>query len=309
MQVARSRLVELLKALHVDSVDGWNNGKLAVRVNQDNGIVRYSDTPEPFPPGSEFQSLFSEIVADQAAGNAVEVLDDTPVETEVAAPTANGKPKKAATAKKSPQKTPAKPPASKSGKTQKHVGKKNPTKPKAKTPGKPVGKAPVKAGKKHVKRKRVPTPGKVYAVSTDPTLTWKQRLEGWKKKPYELTGRGQGVVRTIVNELKQAGKGYAQKKHKPVTKSFLHGVLVEKFPDRDGAKMWKTLNNQVPTQLRQYRGIHVWHDDSETDRRYFIVGDGDKPQPETTNTPASEKVVKPKKKAKSKAKKPAKASK
>lgn len=118
--------------------------------------------------------------------------------------------------------------------------------------------------------------------------------------PFSET-RGDGVLKFIVDVLKDAGA-----KNKPLTKEEIHEKMVKKFPNRDKDKMMTTLTNQIPSRLRIVRGIHVWKTkEVGKDTRYFIKGDGGKPQPKEEPKPAPAAKAPAKPAAKPQPKKPA----
>lgn len=124
--------------------------------------------------------------------------------------------------------------------------------------------APKKKGKKKVGRPR------------DPNATG-----GWTPESGPLAfAEGGSVIKTIVDILKAAGE-----KGKPVTKEAIHEKMKKAFPDRDHAKMFTTMSNQVPSRLRIVRGIHVWKTQVKQGdvmaTAYWIEGTGAKAQPET----------------------------
>ncbi len=96
------------------------------------------------------------------------------------------------------------------------------------------------------------------------------------------------MVRTIIETLKKAGKG---KEPKPVRKEDIVALLKVKFPERNEDKMRKTVYNQVPTQIQQYRAMNVWRkrflDDGEMG--YWIPEDVKAVQP--APTPEEKKAV------------------
>jgi hypothetical protein len=111
-----------------------------------------------------------------------------------------------------------------------------------------------------------PAPGAPYAE-------W---LEYRRKHPLTITDRGPGVMRTIVDELKRAGKGANPK---GITKKEMLEILKLRFPDRDPLKMDTNLNNIIPGRLRREYGLLVWRrktDDGQV--AYYLYGDGRTPQ-------------------------------
>lgn len=94
---------------------------------------------------------------------------------------------------------------------------------------------------------------------------WKERLEGWKKRPAKLRS-WDSITGVTVRLLVDAGK-----KDKPITRDQILAVLCKKFPDRDAEKMSRTLYNLIPTQLEQYRGLSVLRgEDADGHRTYYI---------------------------------------
>ncbi len=101
MLVKKSQLLAIYAALAVDTAASWPLAKLNQKTNAAGGIARYAEAG--FTPPKDLADLYAEIVADQEAGNQVELEDDGPANPE---PTA--KPKAAA---KKPAAKPAKEPA------------------------------------------------------------------------------------------------------------------------------------------------------------------------------------------------------
>lgn len=107
--------------------------------------------------------------------------------------------------------------------------------------------------------------------------SWEEQKAYRAKNPLQITDRGPGVMRTVVAELKAAGKGSSPK---GVTKDHLLDVLKRTFEDRDPTKMQTNLSNIVPGRLKREYGIHVWKRKNESgETLYFIKGDGKTPQP------------------------------
>lgn len=103
----------------------------------------------------------------------------------------------------------------------------------------------------------------------------------WKRLT-EFSDRGPGKIKTLVEFLIKAGKT-----GKHLTKEAALDKMKAAFPDDDSNKMRTTVNNQIPTRLRDVRGIHVWR--SETG--YYIDPDteGKKPQPKASKPQAAPK--------------------
>jgi hypothetical protein len=109
-------------------------------------------------------------------------------------------------------------------------------------------------------------------------VAWSDLVKRFKKEPQPLTERGTGIIRSIINQLKEAGKGTP----KPITKEDIVKVLKKEFKGRDEAKMTTTVNNQIPSRLKLVRHIHVWTGEAVSTpgkTGYYIKGDGLKEQP------------------------------
>lgn len=194
--------------------------------------------------------LWDQIVAAQSAGDAIEIVPTT------AAP--------------APKKPAAKKPAAKP------AGKK----PAAKAADKPA------AGKKPAAK----VAGKKPAGSSsryDGHATFPEWVAYLKKNPKDLPP--DGVLATVVSELKAAGKGA---KPNPITKDFILSVLTAKFPERDRLKMETNLENNVPSRLQWMYGIYVWsHKEPGQPKGYYIKGDGKTPQPKPVAKVKAKKVT------------------
>lgn len=76
MMIARSKLTHILEQLEVHGASGWELSKLIARVNSEGGIKRYADPPDRRPADLELAVVYDQLVADQEAGNLIEVVDD-----------------------------------------------------------------------------------------------------------------------------------------------------------------------------------------------------------------------------------------
>ncbi len=153
--------------------------------------------------------------------------------------------------------------------------------------------------------KTKPKPKGASPVKEKPApSSWSDKIKYWKKNPKKISDRGPGVLRTIVDELKVAGKG---KTPKGVTKEFILGVLKKKFTDRTEEKMRTTLNNMLPTGLRDEYGYEVFSEKTQSGvLGYYVKGDpvhagNGKPAAAAKAAPAKPKAKPPAKKAKAKA--------
>jgi hypothetical protein len=99
--------------------------------------------------------------------------------------------------------------------------------------------------KTHTKR------GRRVSVGRDPTLTWREKLDQWKRKPVPVTDRGAGITRCVIGELKKAGAA-----GNSITKEYIVGVLKKKFPN-PLKKMKTTVDNLLGSRLAQQYGIEV----------------------------------------------------
>jgi len=100
----------------------------------------------------------------------------------------------------------------------------------------------------------------------------------YRQHPLALSAKGAGVIYQITKLLATAARGRHDKKtNQPagITREALHKKLIAHFPDRDVAKMWTTVNNQVPSRLRLVRGLDVRR--NENTGGYYLVGDAPKP--------------------------------
>lgn len=118
--------------------------------------------------------------------------------------------------------------------------------------------------------------------------SWTELKETWKTKPQQLTGRGEGKIKFIVDTLIDAGK---KKDPKGVTKEEMLELMKEQFPESDANKMKTTINNQIPSRLKLVRHINVWKN-SDT-KGYYISGDGSKVQPKAEKTAKPKAAAKP----------------
>lgn len=258
MKVLKSKLTQLLVFLGVDPAENWDTATLASKVNQQpGGITRYKEENQVIED-AELLKLYTDIAADQAAGNLTEIEEDAAPAAAAPAPVTTPT---QSTAPVAAAEKPAKAkPGPKPAKAKKETKPKAAKKPKASKNGKPT-KWPNGA-------------------------TWAEQAAYWKKHPKQLSEKGPGVLRTVVDELKHAGKN--PDKPKPMTKEDLLKVLTKQFSDRTGEKMMTYINNMVPTGLRNEYGIHVWKlkDKKDEPTGYFIVGDGKKPQPKAAKATA-----------------------
>lgn len=267
MQVKKSALCDLLEKLGVDTVRTWDAPKLAKKINEGDGIKRFRDDGLVLALDSE--QLYDEIAADQSAGNLIEIEDDelAPEQQATPKPSTNGKPalKKNAAVKK---------PAAKKSVTKKKVKKE-----------KVLAKKPVAEGVKS-------TAGGAPSMN-DKSLTWRQKLDAWKKTPLVMTERGPGVRRRIVEELRAAGRSDPPKL---LTKPELLKILVEHFPERNEKKMWTSVNALVPSRLIHFWGIDVRKAKStESHLGYYILREAGAPAVVPVKKKANAKKVAPKK--------------
>lgn len=260
MKVKRSEILALLLDMNMLAADGWTLPQMVSKVNQEGGgISRYKEEDHEFS-SPEFKKLYEDIVVDQTNGNLVEIEDDS--ETAAADAKAN------VPETDKPAEAPAKP------------APKPAAKPKAEKDAKPKAKPKAeKAAPKAKSKAKAKPSANGDKKSPWPKGSWQAQAAYWKKNPKEVTDRGPGVMRTVIKELKHAGKN--PDKPKPITKDDLLGVLTKEFKDRTPEKMMTYLNNLVPTGLRNEYGIHVWKAKGDKGEKtgYYIVGDGDKPQP------------------------------
>lgn len=82
-----------------------------------------------------------------------------------------------------------------------------------------------------------------------------------EKPKKEKKEKRPGVIATIAEVLEGASE------EKPVTKDDILKVLVKKFPDREADSMKKTINVQVPTQLRNKKDINV----QKNEKGYYVA--------------------------------------
>lgn len=240
-------MVDLLMALGVDAAAGWDASVLAARVNSVGGIARYDDggSAKLSPPRRQ---LFDDVTAHQSSGGVVAIEPDQMQDDGAKKPVA----KKKSTAKpKSKPKLKSRPvPAA-------AVVKAAPKKP---------AKKPAKTG---------PVDVDVKPPSSAPWAVWKAY---WAKHPKTVPTRGPGVLRSVIRELRFAGKA---KNPRGVTKEQLVSLLAQEHTDRDPNKMRNYVSNMVPTRLREEYGIHVWTNKPRgAPTGYYLVGDGKTPQPD-----------------------------
>jgi hypothetical protein len=282
MQIRHSELVKLLVSMNVEA-DSWDVVKLTKRINQEPGISRYNEPPITFFD-PEMEKLYNTIVADQAAGNLVEVISDIPeptppvpesetfalpVETPATEPIVVADPTVVdAVVETTPEPVPTIETTPENPETES-------------TPKKP------RRGKK---------PGKRAKSGTTRKMSYEEKVAAWDKK-FKKTGapiteRGPGIIRVIVEELQRAGK---YKSPRPVTKKQLLEVLKAKFPDRPPEGMWTYLTNLVPTCLRIERHIHCHSKNmGGGEKGYYVIGDGREPQVKETKEPKKAKKKKTK---------------
>lgn len=248
-KVKATRMVALLAACGVDSVQSWPISKLRAKV--DSGVKKYKDADTKLKD-PELEKLYGELVEAERNKQEIDIEDDLPKK--------EGAVKKPAAEKPEP-------------KAEKSNAKK----------GEGSGKKAT-AEKEKPARKRESS-GERTAPS------WADLTKTWEKTPQELTDRGPGVVRYIIEQLKKADDG--SDAPKGITKDDLHKKLVAKFDDRDPEKMRTTLNNQIPSRLLLVRHIHVWKGSGKEGKTgYFIRGEGMKAQP-ASMVPKKAKKEKP----------------
>ena len=288
MQVQQSQLVKVFLSLGLDSATEWDVPTLVSKTNRDGGIARLREPGQAMADAGA-EKLYDAIVADQAAGNLVEVVPDP--EPEPAAPETFtlGEEPAAPAAIPPVEPTPVEPaPAPKktrvrTGKTAKasRAAKAKGGKARAaKTAGaatatkeKPKPKAKARGGKAKPSRHSEPSGnGKRHR------RTWDEFKKAWHRLHPEgtaaLTKRAV-LANTVVEQLKEAGRN-----KEALTKEELLDILKEKFPDRAPEKMFSYVSNLVPSKLRDWNGIHVWKKRREDGRTgYYIKGAGREPQP------------------------------
>lgn len=238
MKVNRIDMVRLFQELGVDTADQWDNLKLAVKCNhKDGGITRYVEEGMTIDePGAE--KLFIRIAAHQKSGGVVEVVDDAPAPPPVA--------KLAKVAREVV--TPPPPPEPKK------------RRPPGRKPAAPDGNPDPQLGGGRLKRK------KHAAGRPEPAGGWREERAFYGKHPLPLPD--DGVLRVTYDELVHAGKGA---KPKPVTKEYLLGVLVERFPGRTRDKLETNLNNNVPGRLAWKYGVEVSREKVESGRMGYYI--------------------------------------
>ena len=105
-----------------------------------------------------------------------------------------------------------------------------------------------KAAKRRVRRHHKPVAE--LAVWSRDDLSWAEKRKLWRDRPARLYA--DGVIVAIIRQLRTAGI-----ENKPVTKAAILEALAVQFPDRNVDQMRQTVNNQVPSQLREQRGLYV----------------------------------------------------
>lgn len=301
-KVPAARLVNTLVSLGVETARDWSVAKLEQKINDGSGIAKYRDGDAPIAD-PDLEQCYQDVVAAQSRGDFVVPEGDAPEPDtfSLAEPAEAPLP---VDAERDENTTPESEPALPVQSTVVPTTNTEPEAPSvisspsaarttAKKPGRPAKKTqpePSGAGRKR-------TPGRPPADAP-----YAKKRAFWASNPITITKQGPGVMRTVIKELKAAGKGVESgKTPKPVTKKDVFEVLKLEFPDRSPEKMWTNLNNIIPCRLREHYSIHVWRQKTVGgEMGYYIVGDGSKPQPGTSYGPREAKPApkKPKKAAK-----------
>ena len=264
LTVKRSQLVPLfMEGLKVETAEDWKKDQFEKKLGD---ISRYKDDPNEILKDRKQNELYDKILQANKDGVKVAVDWDEPAGATETAP-----------GKKTPAKAPPKEAPSKT----------KPAAPKPPEPAKTPAKAPAKTaakGKAKTAAKQEPTNGRATAGGV-----WYAK---YKNNPAPFSDRGPGVGKRIVEILLDAG----QAKEKGISKEAVHKKIKAEFRDRDATKLWTSVNNLIPSRLRQVRGITVLRDTRDGDSVYWI------PEGGVPEAPVAEKTEKP---AKAAAKTPA----
>jgi hypothetical protein len=259
MRVLKEDVLSLFVALGHTEAPQWELSTLEEKVNQDGGVARFVDETVPVP--EEHTELFAALRDATARGEAIHILTQEPVHIDVGGaefespvtvvsvsetaqpevfPLGDDTVVETGHAESQPEEAPApEKPRSRRGRPKK--GEEKPRRMvvtridrSAKTPRKKMGNTKKVDGR------------------PDRSKNYQGYKEFVKKHPLKITGRGPGIMRTVVKLLEKAGE-----KEKPVTKKAIMTVLVTKFKDRDPEKMKVNLNNLLPGRLRDIYHVDV----------------------------------------------------
>lgn len=238
MQVTREKINGLFAQLDMPMAEKWSVKRLGDKIQKLPSVVD-EDTD-----AGEYQELLDDILEAVENGTEIDITDGDDEDEAPAKKSTKKKGAKKAPAAKSKSKGKKAKPADDEDEEEEAPPKKSKSK-KSSTKSKKAAKAeadddedddddePVKPKKGKVKKKADSKP---------------------KAK------KGPGVIATIIELLQAATK------KKPITKDAIRDELVERFPERDGESMMRTINVQVPNRIKSDKGLTV----VKTDKGYYI---------------------------------------
>jgi hypothetical protein len=214
MKISQADVVALFLACGVDTADKWDAAKLRAKVA--GGMKKYREDDVPIKD-AKLADLFDEVVRAQAAGEEIEMAE----ETGAADPKKKGKPKVA--------------PKKKKGKPTAAVSKKATSEP--------------KTNPKKGKPKKETKPAKEHSGAWSP--------DSGKPLPLSDRGPGITKYIIQCLQEAGSGKLDDDGVPRGLTKEELVKKLASKFRDHDPVKLASTVSNQVPSRLRIVRHLYA----------------------------------------------------